>query len=388
MDKRIKLISKQDCTGCAACHDVCTKNAITMTNDGDIHLFPTIDKDKCVQCGRCMQVCPALNYKPIEENKQHYYYAWSEVLDDRIKSTSGGIGSALMKQAITSGYYVCAPAFDDQWNLEHIITNKSEDIERLRGSKYLQSNTTGVYQRIVSSLKEGNKIFFVGTPCQVAALHSIIPERMQGQVVTCGIICHGVNSSKVWTDYVNYLQEQEGARLLAYNFRSKSKGWGKLRITYSLENGKNKDIPAWNNLFHCWFGHHYILRPSCLRCLYRKEQRNSDVTIGDFWGIEKIAPELETKQGVTALITSTAKGADFVEHCSEISKTEVDGAESAKVLKGYIDRATEEKKQAETKQNAQFKDEYISYPFEVMAKKYPKQSYIGHYCQAIKSRLK
>ena len=387
----ITLASKVECTGCAACHDVCAQKAITMTSKGELHAYPMIDTERCVQCGRCMAVCPSLQCKGEQisaGSMQCYYYSWSKSMDERMASTSGGVGSALMRYAMNEGYYVCAPAFDDKWMLAHHITNDIKDIDSLRGSKYLQSNTTGVYKKLFEVIKEGGKVFFVGTPCQIEAMKTFIPTEMHDQIVSCGIICHGVNSSVVWNDYIDYLQKKEGEVIVSYNFRSKSRGWGKLRVSYTFNSGKITDVPAWNNLFHYWFGKHYILRPSCMKCIYRKEQRNSDITIGDFWGIERIVPNLNVENGVTALITSTNKGEIFINACKDIYKSEVAAEKAISVLLGFIDRTDESVHQLEIQRCFDFKTEYLHTSFEKMAQRYPKQSMISYYWSALKRRLK
>ncbi len=391
---KIKLVHKDFCTGCSACHDICNHDAINMVADNELHYYPIIDSEKCVGCGRCMSVCPSLHLEEIREkvssSDQRFYYSWHEHLNERLASTSGGVGSAILENALHKGFYICSASFDARWNLAHKISDNSIDIELFRGSKYLQSDTKNIFKKIFSLLRDNKNILFLGTPCQVEALMRFVPQRYHVQLITCGIICHGVNSPIVWKDYVKYLETKNKSQLLKYNFRAKSRGWQKangspiLRVSYAFESGKTKDVPAWNNLFHSWFGKHYILRPSCFNCIYRVENRNSDITIGDFWGVNKVVPGISTKEGVSVLITSTIKGELFLNSCDNLFIQQIDSDKAIPVLKGFIDKTPNIIKEKEIALNNLFREQYLSMSFRNMAKKYPETSFIGYLINLVK----
>lgn len=392
----IKLATKNKCTGCAACHDACPNSCIVMQNNG-LHKYPVIEGSKCVECGRCMTACPIVSDKRPENNgEQSYYAAWC--LDDKVRlsATSGGVGTALAQYAIQLGWLVCGSAFDETWHLAHMTASDEKQLDAFKGSKYLQSQTEGVYSKVKELLSKGENVLFIGTPCQVAGLKNFIPEKFLSKIVTCSIICHGVNTPIVWKDFVQYLEQKNHAKLIQYNFRSKTHGWGqdkrgnaKLNITYSLDNGKVINEPAWKNLFHYWFGQHFMMRESCFHCPFRVENRLSDITIGDFWGLPKVLPNLkDADKGVSVLITSTDKGFSFIRDCNKIKLIPVDRDKTVPVLKGFIDNRNEQKKQLEILRKKQFENEYESKGFDYMIKCYPNPTWWVRIKDSIKHHLK
>jgi coenzyme F420-reducing hydrogenase beta subunit len=277
MDKHrfeIELASQSVCTGCRACLDVCPTNSITFTiSDDSLHAFPSINSVTCIQCHRCEKVCVPLHPERIKKDEHYvekYYLGYNTNKEERFLSTSGGVGGALADYALNLGFYVVGAEFDKDWHLYHKVSKEKGALSKIRGSKYMLSDMTGVYSKILSLVKSQEKVLFIGTPCQIQALLNIIPDVYKNNIVTCGIICHGVNSPLVWNDFVSYLESKYKSHLRTYNFRSKAKGWGKLWIDFSFDNGKVVSQPAGKNLFHVWFGRHYILRKSCFHCLFRK----------------------------------------------------------------------------------------------------------------------
>lgn len=393
MEKSIRLAGIEQCTGCSACHDICPHSSIEMKCGESIHTYPHINKDSCVSCGLCMRVCPVLNPKSHDVVPQKYYMAWHKDENERKTSTSGGAGAALVSMALSMGWYVCGAAMDDAFELKHIVTCDEQESRKLKGSKYLQSDTRGVFKRVKELATGGSMVLFFGTPCQVEGLKNFLPEKAKCNVVTCGIICHGVNSPRVWKDYKLWLEQSNRSELKEYNFRSKTKGWqnsrggGNLRVYYRFSDGKVEDEPAWHNLFHWWFGHHYILRPSCLSCSCRKEQRSSDLTIGDFWNIERVNPKVDTFKGVSAIITSSESGESFLHSCTDLVYELVDEKKSKQVLKGFIEKHTLDCRNNEVAKELLFEKEYLAKGFDQMRKDYPAQTVLSHYTWLLKSKL-
>mgnify|MGYP002623066408 CR=1 FL=1 len=373
-EKLIQLANERECSGCGACVNVCPTGSIIMRPvDDSLHLYPSITETTCIKCGKCMTTCPVLTIKYRESPRptQHYYCAWNKSLDQRRLSTSGGVGSAIVNEALNRGYYVAGVKFDDHWHVEHVVTNDVIIANQFRGSKYLQSDTSTIYKKIKHMIYGGEKVLFVGTPCQIDAVKSVVPKA-DDKLLTCGIICHGVNAPVVWSDFVEYLQNKKHGVLKSYNFRSKKKGWGKLYIDYEMTNGKQYTEPAWKNLFHVWFGQHYMMRESCFHCAYRKEERYSDLVIGDFWGIEKVLPQLETKDGASVLITTTEQGQQFVDNLDCLELIRVDAKKTPTVLKGFLaKKGNEVKLNTQLESMHRFAAHYHSKTFAEMAKLYP-----------------
>lgn len=387
-NKVIQLAKMETCTGCSACADVCPKACITFQQKG-IFYHPAINDDECVKCGKCMKACPEVTKEEKEFSfHQQYFYSTNVDVEEMKLSSSGGVGAALARYALERGYYVCGACFDEKWHLHHEVSNHTSILEKIRGTKYLQSDVFGVYRRINDLLDKGQKVLFFGTPCQVEGLQRVIPNPKQKEIITCAIICHGVPSPVVWERYVDYLQKHLKSKLTHYNFRSKSRGWGKVFIDYSFENGKSFTVPHWKNLFHTWFGKDHSLRTCCLHCPYRIEQRYSDITIGDFWGIEKILPQENTRLGASVLIVSSEKGYSFCEENKYLNLKKVNEQKTKAVLKGYIDRQPEEKKIAALKEQRQFEEDFMSMPFHQFVKVYPAQTIIQRGVASIKVRIK
>lgn len=385
MEKKIKLIAREECTGCRACSNVCPTGSISFTLNG-LHYYPIINTDSCVECGKCIKACSPLNRKKshfVSQYKPIYYCAWNEDAEERNNATSGGVSGGLAKHAINNGWYVCGAVFDDNWMLTHVVSKDNRILERIRGSKYLQSNTEGVYKEIVEFLKKGEKVLFLGTPCQTDALRNNVPSRYMANLLTCEIVCHGVNSPVVWTDYKNFLEKKYNAGLEVYNFRSKNKGWGKLRVLYSFKNGKKKDEAGWENIFHSWFGMHYMMRESCFKCMYRTKERYSDIIIGDFWGIEKIDSSLRVKSGASVMIENSLKAKSFLSEC-QLYKKVIDTQKALDVIKGFVDKMPEEVKNMQIKRMKQFEKDYLNYSFEKMVfELYPRTTFFEKYFKSV-----
>lgn len=392
-DKIIKLADKSACTGCGACADVCSKSCITMVNHG-IHAYPQIDTGQCIGCQKCMKTCPSINtLENVDVSSQKYYACWHKDLAVVKTSTSGGAGTALAEHAIDRGYYVVGVILSKEGEVKHVIATNKEEIQAFKGSKYVQSNCIGIYNECLNAIKDGHKILFFGTPCQTEAMRRVLPASLRDSFLTCSIICHGVNSLFVWNDYRVNLEHKYKSELVSYNFRCKSHGWqketggGNLRVSYEMTSGKKVDMPSWRNLFHYWFGQHYIMRPSCFKCRYRAEERYSDIVIGDFWNIEKVLDGMDTYNGVSAVITTTARGEEFLYANPYLNATPVDAQKSKGVLKGLINRKSEETQNKEIQRMETFEKEYCQQGFEYMAKNYPCPTYIDQIINKIKSMI-
>ena len=388
----ISIVAHDECVGCGACVAVCQKRCITMQQDG-IFYYPIVDEAICVNCGKCIKSCPARSISvPNEENtpKSKYFCSWNKDANKRKASTSGGVGSAIAQYAISSKYVVCGVALDSNQEVRHIISDGPEVVDLIRGSKYVQSKLTSeIYHQLLSYIESGRKVLFIGTPCQVSAVQNMVPDRLKELMLTCEIVCHGVNSPVVWKDFVNDIQCQYRSHIKNYNFRSKSKGWGKLRVSAEFENGKRFDVPAWKNLFHVWFGRHYILRESCQHCRYRKINRQADITIGDFWGIEKIEPTVDYKDGASVLIARTPKAEAFLGKIPNLYMKEVDAVSTSRVLKGYIEKRSEEIIQHELMESRAFVQTYTQNEggYKICQVKYPCPTLYDLIKASIKFRL-
>lgn len=316
--------SKDKCCACGACMNVCPKGAISMREDEYGFLFPSIDDEKCVECGACKKVCAYQNgvvtNKPLEA-----YAAVNVNRDQKMKSASGGIFAAMATAVLNEGgvvFGVTLERTDNKFVPHHIGIEKIEDIERLQGSKYVQSSTDYTFKETQKYLKEGKKVLYSGTPCQIAGLLSYLKVDYDN-LITVDLICHGVPSAKLFNDFIDSEKNKLKAQAITdYCFRDKLKGWGMNgRLDYIDNSGKKRSqyTPARLASYNTLFLDGLIYRENCYSCKYACENRPGDFTIGDFWGIEIEHPELlkktnyVEKDGISCIIVNTKKGSDTIE---------------------------------------------------------------------------
>ncbi len=295
------------CNGCGACEKICPVNAIEMIKDEFGFEYSYINKDKCINCGKCLKVCPELN-KPQTTNKikPEVFAAWSKDINIRLTSTSGGIFSELAKTFIQNGGYVCGAVYNDELLVEHIVTNNIDDIERLKQSKYIQSNLKNVYPEIKTLLDSDKKVMFVGTPCQNTGLINFLGKKYD-KLYLVDFICLGVNSPEAYKKYLNFLEQKYNSKVKKVWFKNKDFGWNNFHTKIEFENGESYFGSRNDDLFMKGFiGQKSLyLRESCYNCSHRTFPRYADITLADFWGVKK---SLDNGQGTSLVLINSSKG--------------------------------------------------------------------------------
>lgn len=307
------VLEKNKCSGCSACANACPKNAIEMIKNEDGFIHPKINKHKCVNCGLCKKTCPVLNNS---ENKSlnQCYVAYSNDEDAKKTSSSGGIFDLIAKNILKEHGIVVGAAFNDKMELKHTAIEKIEDLEKLKGSKYLQSELDNIFSYIKEKINS-RKVLFVGTPCQVAGLHAFL-KKDYDNLVCVDLFCHGVPSPKLFTKYIKELEKDNNSKVINYNFRDKKTGWDSYSNTCRLKNNKEISQLQKDNNYMKLFLSDIALRESCYNCNFKLGNKYSDITLGDFWGVQKYYPEMYNKQGVSAIIVNTEKGQKIFEDIS------------------------------------------------------------------------
>ena len=301
MSENITKVKAQDCCGCGACYNKCPVGAISMQENEEGFLTPVIDEAKCTNCGLCLKACPSLNTE-FKNNPQPECYAAMADDEIRMKSSSGGIFTLLAEYILDKGGYVCGAAFDDNWDVHHIIVDNKEDLAKLRGSKYVQSNTENCYKQIKKLLDNDKYVLFSGCPCQVAGLYSFLGKNYE-KLYSVDILCHGSPSPGVWQKYLN--ENFNKNDIIKINFRDKNKiGWSCSHCTISTKNGDAIVTDDFTKLFHSSIN----LRESCYNCDYSKKPRPADITLGDFWGISDHIKGLNDGKGLSFILTNNQKG--------------------------------------------------------------------------------
>lgn len=306
----LNIQRNEDCCGCNACKVACPKQCITMKVDTEGFWYPQIDLSTCIDCGICEKVCPIISTnKTIERyNTPIVYAAYNKDNDVRIDSTSGGLFSALANQIYKENGYVGGAVYNDDHSVSHIVTNNPEDLSKIRSSKYLQSDTDQLFPNIKNLLNNGKKVLVCATPCQIQGLYKFLKKDYEN-LYTCDFICRGVNSPKVFKSYMNMLERQYGAKATQIKFKAKKWGWHRFSMRVNFSNGKEYCKDRWHDLYFIgYLQSGNFARPSCYECKFKGFPQKADITLADFWGIEKIDPSMDQDKGTSLVMVNSDKG--------------------------------------------------------------------------------
>ncbi len=307
----IQLKDKANCCGCKACGDICPKHAISFTIDIEGFWYPVVDLQKCIDCGQCDKVCPVINISEFKKNdlpESVCYAAEHKNLEVIFDSTSGGFFSALAEIMYRSNGYVGGAVFNKDFSVSHFISNNKKDLPALRSSKYLQSNTEGLYRRIQDLLINGENVLICGTPCQMVALRTFLKKDYNNLIIV-DFICRGINSPKVWKKYIASFEERYGSPVVYAKAKSKEYGWRNLTQKVILKDDRH----IYETKDQSYFTKGYLktnafCRPSCYDCQFKGFPRMSDITLADFWGIEKVNKSMDKDLGTSLVMVNSKKG--------------------------------------------------------------------------------
>lgn len=315
--KNILELDKKSCTGCRMCEQICPVKAIKMVENNEGFIEPVVDNNKCINCGLCVKRCPQLN-NILDENSRtiEVYAAKNKNIEEQKTSSSGGIFSVLSNYVLDKNGKVYGCTLDDNLNIKHIgISNKSE-LNKIKGSKYVQSNTENTFEEVKEDLKNNKFVLYSGTPCQIAGLKAFLGKEYNN-LITVDLVCHGVPSPKLFKAYLKWLENKNDSKIKTYEFRNKEKNaWG-LTAKIVFENGKIKYVKAETDPYYKTFLDSKTYREVCYNCKYANENRVGDITLADYWGIEKEHPEFYDENGVSAILINTIKGKEIFEKVRE-----------------------------------------------------------------------
>lgn len=303
----ISALEHLRCTGCGACYNKCPGRCILMEADDEGFLYPVINKDDCKNCGLCDSVCPLLNNPDTDKQVPNVFAAQNLNQDLRKQSSSGGIFTLLAERTLQNGGVVFGAAFDEGcYSVSHIAVTNKEELDRLRLSKYLQSNKNNIYSETEKTLKEGKQVLFTGTPCEIAGLKQYLGKEYN-HLLCVDLACHGVPSQKIWKDHLKQFENKFGGKISKVNFRDKTHFIRNHRAIQTKE-GKDVLFSQGTDPYMLMFLRNYSLRPSCYRCSFKGDNYCSDITLGDFWGIGNVYPEMQDGVGTSLVITRTDQG--------------------------------------------------------------------------------
>lgn len=320
------LPDKETCCGCSACYNACKFNAIKKMKDKYGFIYFKRDMKKCVNCLACERVCPILK-KQEEKNIPVKYYA-GFVNSELETSASGGIASALNRYFINNNCYICGVVYNDDFkSAKYIITNKIEDMEKIKSSKYIQIDKEDTFKKVQKLLINNKKVLFIGLPCDVAGLKSFLVKDFKN-LYTVSLICMGPTSQIIQEKFIDNIESKKSSDVTEFNVRSKKRGWGAPNhIYYKLKNGKDEVMPFNQNAFGRSF--EIIYKDSCTYCKFKLKNSKSDMIIGDYWGVQE-NDEIYNKKGVSTLIFNNEKLFNIIKTIKNIELKEITYDEAIK----------------------------------------------------------
>lgn len=311
----INITEKYNCCGCQVCGDVCPKSSIFFEKDEEGIWYPKVNPETCIDCHLCEKICPILNKKAREGNAitpEAYVFQAPSPLD-RLRSASGGAYTLFVREVFKRGGYIAGHIWEDDYKaVKGFITCNPDDLEKLRGTKYLQSNVEGMYKAVKELLDNGEQVLFSGTPCQNAAMHSYLRKEYENLIMT-DFVCMGIDSPFAFKRYIESLENHYHSKIVYFKAKSKEVGWRYLTNKAVFENGKsyfginNRDANLQATFLYT------LIRPSCYDCKFKGFPRYSDITIGDYWKKKLCKDNLDDNTGTSYAILHNQKAIDFFE---------------------------------------------------------------------------
>lgn len=308
MGNTISLIDKNQCSGCGSCFNKCPVKAISLIENDEGFLYPVIDMKRCIKCGFCYSSCPVVSEKSSNKKNPKCY---ALIAEDKIRkaSSSGGAFSLLAEYVLSLGGFVCGAAYNDDFSVSHVLIDNKDDLYKLRGSKYFQSNIGYCFKQIKHLLETGKYVLFSGTPCQVAGLNTYLENIPYEKLYTVELLCHGVPSFKIFRKWLE--EHFDVSTIKKIEFRDKSVYWRSDYLSIETKNGEVIRESIETNSYEKGFHAGLFNRKSCAPCKYAKLPRQADITIADWWGISKFDKTFDDRMGTSLILVNNKKG-DFL----------------------------------------------------------------------------
>ncbi len=379
------LKSGKDCCGCTACEAVCSQRAIVMTPDAMGFKYPQVDISKCVECGMCERVCSFNDHYATPDNFSSPlpYGVRLKEIQEVMKSRSGGAFVAFSDFILQKGGVIYGAGYKGHFIVAHKRATTAEERDEFRGSKYVQSDLTEIFRQVREDLKNGLWVLFSGTPCQVAGLSAFIPPKLKEKLLTVDIVCHGVPSPNIWSDFLHYIETKEKKVVTEVDFRDKRRfGWKAHKETFTLKDPKSAQSSVLStDTYTFLFYKHILLRPSCGKCKFCNLRRPADLTLADFWGWEKTGTHInDDDRGLSLVLVNTPKGKNVFEAVKDHFEAFQPRLEDC--MQGHLKHPTELNPSSE-----KFENDYCKYGFEYVLKRYGNVG-IRHKLKAAMRRVK
>ena len=307
----ISRVNRVFCVGCSACASACPQKCIALVSDNEGFLYPSINNDICMECNLCEKVCPVLY--PNQKNEDPVAYAIQNIdLETRRISSSGGVFALVANKVLHNGGMVFGAVLDENMNVIHQGTERSDELMMMYGSKYVQSVIGESYVQVKNALQQGREVLFSGTTCQVEGLYNYLGRRYSN-LLTIDFVCHGVPSPMVWNRYMEWQSGKARKQIASVSFRNKHNGWKDYMMQIVFSDNTTYLERATKDLFMKAFLADLCLRPSCYRCPFKGVKRTSDLTLADFWRIENVLPDFDDDMGTSLVFSNSVKGETCIE---------------------------------------------------------------------------
>lgn len=307
------LKKKEMCCGCGACKNACENKCIEMKENKYGFIYPEmIYPEKCIQCRACEKVCPVLK-EVMNNNEIKVYAAQNKDIDVKKQSSSGGVFTLLAEEILKRKGIVYGAVFDEKLKVYHRGVTEYEELAKLRGSKYVQSDLGNCYSEIKKRLINNQEVLFSGTPCQIAGLYTFL-RKQYNNLYTIEVVCHGVPSNKVFRKYTESLEKKHSASIKKFTFRNKEEGWTNYKLRAEFDNGEIFIEYGYENLYMKGYIKNLYIRPSCTACHFKNFTSESDILLGDYWGVETKFADFRDNTGVSLMFINTVKGRKLFEN--------------------------------------------------------------------------
>lgn len=312
----INIIDKSKCSGCHACASICPQNCIEMKVDDEGFWYPKINASTCINCGLCEKACPIIHNKHnLIKRTPDTYAAFNKNEDIRMNSSSGGMFTLIAEHIVNQNGVVFGACFDKEFNVIHNFVETIYDLHKFRGSKYVQSKIGDTYKKAKNFLDSGRLVLFTGTPCQIGGLYSYL-RKDYDNLLTQDIICHGVPSPKAWKKYIDFREDIDKQKPTNIYFRNKDRGWKQFSMKFTYSENSYCETLRGDQMMKAFLKNR-CLRPSCYNCSFKNINRQSDITLADYWGISNVHPEMDDDKGTSLLILNSDKGKAIFEQIKD-----------------------------------------------------------------------
>lgn len=324
----------KDCTGCSVCADACPQSCIRMIKSHYGYVIPSVTKNLCVECNLCEKVCPTFHTQHIKYGAREVLSAFHSDERKRNQGSSGSMFSALAEYVILQQKGIIYGAMiNDNLQLLHKRIDNVSDLSLLKKSKYFQSNTESIYIQVKEDLKAGSVVMFVGTPCQCTALYNYLTPALKKRLLLVDFVCHGVPSQDNFSKSMDLIEKSKNCKIVEFRFREKLPNnlhgyYLKMKYEDGCEKNEREDFSYLP--FYRGFKSYINFRPSCYHCKYGGVERVSDITLADFWGLEKVDCSIKSiTKGYSMVIVNSDKGCNYVHELDAIMNYKVFDVETA-----------------------------------------------------------